>query len=627
MKQYLIVIILLLFLYYLNSVRSESFQCELSYKIKRNTEKKTVNNIVVQVIQTNSNLNNYINADFCNLRIIRYLNDIFSSTDNVFKLKKMLPVNYKNNLINSYHHVINTNYTTSSLTPQINEEPSLFNPQINDVPTTSSLTPQINEEPSSLTPQINDVPTTTSLNPHFKTSDNIDEFVNNDLELFDILLRKGGNINDLTNLLKRIINTEYLDDSTINIVFVPYIKNNIIKLTLDYSGPDESIKSYNIIVCGMYNNNNNYNLTIPYIPLNLKKNWVSNYMIDSNYKSRDTTAKKQKKKDLIKLYVDKKKKIKKIKTIKDRYKDLDKDEYYKNIKKLQKLYLTDMKDIPIINNYIKNKKSQKKFDELFYKPSGPFNSKYKLRNKNIFNKNIFNNDVNKIKEEISRLENDTKDYKKKNNEKTMEIKPLKKELKKIDEEIYDLHRLKPLDYETYLQKQQRAVHNKKIYMNKMYFDKLDIILTMAEYISNINPQIVNPISDLHRPSSTTQTTITDKISGCDLFDDDVKPRKLCEEKEKYIYDVNILVPTSKSSNLPVEDNMMSFQDVVSNVQDDACVEVNNKNIPQHKLNSITKTIGDVKFKIPKNQQLYNRQIKKYLNSNDYYLNRFSDSYI
>jgi len=77
----------------------------------------------------------------------------------------------------------------------------------------------------------------------------------------------------------------------------------------------------------------------------------------------------------------------------------------------------------------------------------------------------------------------------------------------------------------------------------------------------------------------------------------------------------------------VEDNMMFFQDVVTNVQDDACVEVNNKNIPQHKLNSITKTIGDVKFKIPKNQQLYNRQIKKYLNSNDYYLNRFSDSYI
>jgi len=180
MKQYLIVIILLLFLYYLNNVRSESFQCELSHKVNINSKNKTENNIVVQVIQSNSDLNNYITEDFCNLRIIRYLNDIFSSTDNVFKLKKMLPVNYKNNLLNSYHHV-DENY----------------------IPPLNSLN--------------NNVPTTSSLNPNFKTSDEIDEFVNNDLELFDMLLKNGDNMEEI---LKRIINTEYLDDSTINIIFV-----------------------------------------------------------------------------------------------------------------------------------------------------------------------------------------------------------------------------------------------------------------------------------------------------------------------------------------------------------------------------------------------------------------------
>jgi hypothetical protein len=553
MKQYLIVIILLLFLYYLNNVRSESFQCELSHKVNINSKKKTENNIVVQVIQSNSDLNNYITEDFCNLRIIRYLNDIFSSTDDVFKLKKMLPVNYKNNLINSYHHVT------------------------------------IDEQ-------------------DFKTSDEIDEFVNNDLELFDMLLKNGDNMEEI---LKRIINTEYLDDSTINIVFVPYLKNDIIELTLNYHE-----NNYDIIVCGMYDVNNNYELTIPYIPSNLKKNWVSNYIVDSDYKLQDKTNATKKKKKIANLFKQKKKIINRIKKIKnhEKFKDLDKDEYYKNIKRLQTLYLTDMKDIPIINNYIKNKKSQKKLDELFNKPTGPFNSKYKWRDK-WRDKTTKTDEVAKLKAEIGKLERKTNKYKKLNDKKTKQIKPLKKKLENIEKEIYNKHRLKPLDYKTELVKQQRADHNKEIYMNKMYFDKLDIILTMAIYISNIK-LIDNPIpTNLFTHSSTTQPT---NMDVCQLFSDDDKAIHLCKEKQQYIYGANISVPTTQLSNRPVEEDEYDTQ----------CIdEINNENIPQHKLKYRTKTIDGVEFKIPKNQALYNRQIKDYLNSNEYYLNRFSDSYI
>ena len=564
MKQYLVSIIILLFLYYLNSIRSESFQCELSYKIRHSSNTHTSNNIVVQVIQSNSNLNNYITEEFCNLRIIRYLNDIFSSTDNVFKLKKLLPVNYNNNLLNSYHHV----------------------------PSKSSN---------------NDVSTTSS-NPPFKTSDEIGEFVNNDLELFDILLRNGGYLNDI---LKRIINTEYLDDSTLNIVFVPYLKNDIIELTLDYS----SI-SYPIIVCGMYNNEDNSKLSIPYIPSNLKKNWVSNYIVDANYKSQNTQEEENKKTAIADLYKQKKKKINRIKKIENEYKDLDTDEYYKNIKRLQKLYLTDMNDIPIINNFIKNKKSQKKLDELFYKPTDPFNSKYKWRNKT-----NTNNEVTKLKDEISILERQTDEYKKRNDEKTNKITKLKTKLEIIDKEIYDKHRLNPIRYETELVKQQRADHNKEIYINKLYFDKLDIILTMAIYISNIK-QIVNPIPyTLFTPSSTQQTTNSDKTSGCDLFDDN-EAKQLCEEKETYIYDAEVLVPTSPQSYT------ISVEDTEEDGPDTQCINlINNENIPRHNLKFKNKKIGGVKFKIPKNHRLYNRQIQEYLNSNDYYLNNFSDSYI
>jgi hypothetical protein len=275
-----------------------------------------------------------------------------------------------------------------------------------------------------------------------------------------------------------------------------------------------------------------------------------------------------------------------------------------------------MNDIPIINNYIKNKKSQKKLDELFYKPTDPFNSKYKWRNKT-----NTNNEVIKLKDEISILERQTDEYKKRNDEKTNKITKLKTKLETIDKEIYDKHRLKPIRYETELVKQQRADHNKEIYINKLYFDKLDIILTMAIYISNIKP-IVNPIPHtLFIPSSTQQTTNSDKTSGCDLFDDG-EAKQLCEEKETYIYDAEVLVPTTQLSNLSVGD--VSVDDGT----DTQCINlINNENIPRHNLKYKNENIGNNKFKIPKNHRLYNRQIQEYLNSNDYYLNNFSDSYI
>jgi len=270
-----------------------------------------------------------------------------------------------------------------------------------------------------------------------------------------------------------------------------------------------------------------------------------------------------------------------------------------------------MNDIPIINNYIKNKKSQKKLDELFYKPTGPFNSKYKW---SVPTEQGIKNEVTKLKEEITRLVSETTQYKKRNDEKTGKMQIPKGELKTINKQIYDLHRLKPLDYETELVKQQRADHNKEIYMNKIYFDKLDIILNMATFISENKSINIRIPHTLFPSSSPTQHT---NMNVCQLFGDDIKAKNLCEEKKLYNYDKELSVPTTQSST--------SYDTDVE--YDTRCLPLSEENIPQHKLKYRTKTIDDVEFKIPENQALYNRQIKDYLNSNEYYLNRFSDSYI
>jgi hypothetical protein len=315
-----------------------------------------------------------------------------------------------------------------------------------------------------------------------------------------------------------------------------------------------------------------------------------------------------------------------------------------------------MKDIPIINNYIKNKKSQKKLDELFNKPIGPFNSKYNMRfdtNDIIKNeiktitdtinklkgenttvelnklkkklnslKSLDNtkiNEVDQIKAEITRLESNTNDYKTLNNNKITEIKTLKEELEKIDKQIYDLHSQPQINCETELVKQQNADYNKEIYMNKMYFDKLDIILTMAEYISNIK-DFDKPAYLVNRFTYTVQTL---GGSGCDIFIDN-RAKSLCYDKENYIYPETNIEESSDDEDV-VNANVVNYIDDDTNCNYN--IKINNETVEPPNIGIKSETIDSVEFKIPKNRRLYNRQIQEYLNSNDYYLNRFSDSYI
>ena len=93
MKLIILIILIIIFVFYITNLpKLESFS---SYEDKKN--------IVIHIVNYD-NVNNYIDYDYFNNHILRFINSDIGS-DSKYILKEIINVDYKNNLYNAYQHV------------------------------------------------------------------------------------------------------------------------------------------------------------------------------------------------------------------------------------------------------------------------------------------------------------------------------------------------------------------------------------------------------------------------------------------------------------------------------------------------------------------------------------------
>jgi hypothetical protein len=93
MKLIILIILIIIFVFYIKNLpKLESFSTD---EVKKN--------IVVHIVNYD-NVNNYIDYDYFNDHILRFIN---SDIDSKYILKEIINVDYKNNLYNAYQHVSN----------------------------------------------------------------------------------------------------------------------------------------------------------------------------------------------------------------------------------------------------------------------------------------------------------------------------------------------------------------------------------------------------------------------------------------------------------------------------------------------------------------------------------------
>ena len=90
MKLIILIILIIIFVFYIKSLpKLESFSSEVK------------NNLVIHIVNYD-NVNNYIDYDYFNNHILRFIN---SDSEIKYILKEIINVDYKNNLYNAYQHV------------------------------------------------------------------------------------------------------------------------------------------------------------------------------------------------------------------------------------------------------------------------------------------------------------------------------------------------------------------------------------------------------------------------------------------------------------------------------------------------------------------------------------------
>ena len=91
MKLIILIILIIIFVFYIKSLpKVESFSSD---EVKKN--------IVIHIINYD-NVTNYIDYDYFNNHILRFIN---SDSEIKYILKEIINVDYKNNLYNAYQHV------------------------------------------------------------------------------------------------------------------------------------------------------------------------------------------------------------------------------------------------------------------------------------------------------------------------------------------------------------------------------------------------------------------------------------------------------------------------------------------------------------------------------------------
>ena len=170
-------------------------------------------------------LDNKLSYDYFDNQVIRLLNDYFDRKLQVV-IEKFEKLDYKNNLENTYHHYnnldTNANYNNNNIA----------------VPISTNLT--------------------------YISNDDLDKFIENDMKIFNYLLRNDPESPVLQHLVKRILPPTL--DSPINILVIPHIKGEVRKMT---------VNDKTVILLGFFSENGRRN--IRYFSNNLPKNWIRNY--------------------------------------------------------------------------------------------------------------------------------------------------------------------------------------------------------------------------------------------------------------------------------------------------------------------------------------------------------------
>ena len=166
-------------------------------------------------------LDNKLTYDYFDNNVIRLLNDYFDRTKQL-AITKYEKLDYKNNLENTYNYYSNNSIDSNNIA----------------VPLRTDLT-------------------------HI-SKDKLDEFIENDIKIFNHLLREDPDSSVLRHLVKRFLPPNL--ESPITMLVVPYIKGNLKQFT---------INGKLVVVLGFFREDGERN--IEYFSNNLPKNWIRNY--------------------------------------------------------------------------------------------------------------------------------------------------------------------------------------------------------------------------------------------------------------------------------------------------------------------------------------------------------------
>ena len=300
-------------------------------------------------------LDDKLTYDYFDNNVIRLLNDYFDRTRQL-AITKYEQLDYKNNLENTYNYYRNDSIDSNNVA----------------VPLRTNIT-YINKE-------------------------KLDQFIENDMKIFNHLLREDPDSPVLKHFLERILPLNL--ESPINMLVVPYIKDNLKQFT---------INGKLVVLLGFFREDGERN--IEYFSNNLPKNWIRNYekniaMIDTliEYETKSKSNSTESLNVLESQYYLLKEEL-------DKFKDTIKKQNAierRLIKDFNILSKDELSELTLTNNNLKLELNEynivkQEFDEIYKK----IIEKYEKprENKAIVNKKLLiaKAEVNKYKSEYEKL--------------------------------------------------------------------------------------------------------------------------------------------------------------------------------------------------------------------------------
>jgi len=517
MKLIILIILIIIFVFYIKSLsKLDTFQSK--------TTSSSIKNIVIHIVNYD-NVTNYIDYDYFNNHILRFIN---SDKNNKYILKEIINVDYKNNLYNAYQHVS----TKTS-------------------------------------------PTQTALN---NPSNKIKEFVENDIDYFKQNVNLEVPEEDSVKwILLNMLDKRNLDGNHINIIVLP--KLNAVEI------------KHNCIVTSLYDNDGNK--TYPPYPSDLPSDFKQIYEANSERITTMSSKKPDRTDERSGTQSEISTKQVKYKEIKDALNEIyDSPEYieanakyeanWNKIKELQTMDYNSLTELNQFPDYINR-------DQIIYEVNCDEKGKDCIESKKYITTREKRNEI----KDKSKKENNKKikELQTKNEEilpmlRFNDIEDYKRTLTILDAEIGELYR--ELENQTpdcnaikQIQNISKIQNNWKLFINNsVHLSSLKVELDKDKEVF-----VYPPITKACSPNNTT-----------------------CKESLDYTYKpgplptttpnkTDILIPDLDSS-IPTLGALYS-----SNVKD-----------------------GEKSCKTGINN-LTNKKGLAYINSSDYYLNTFKDSYI